>query len=59
MKKFISLLAMLLYGAGCVSAPYTGRSQVILVSEGQEASLEEDAYRHSLRDSVVTHDYDA
>jgi metalloendopeptidase OMA1, mitochondrial len=59
MKKFISLLAMLLYAAGCVSAPYTGRSQVILVSEGQEASLGEDAYRHSLRDSVVTHDYDA
>jgi predicted Zn-dependent protease len=28
----------------------------ILVNEGQEASLSDEAYRHTLRDSVVTHD---
>ncbi len=37
----------------CASAPYTGRSQLILVSESQEAALGEDAYRHILRDSVI------
>ena len=47
------------FGAGCASAPYTGRHQVILVSEGQETSLGEEAYRHSLRDSVVTRAHDA
>jgi predicted Zn-dependent protease len=45
--------------AGCATAPYTGRQQVILVSEGQEMSLGEDAYRHILRDSVLSRDRDA
>ena len=40
----------------CATVPYTGRSQMIMVSEGQELSLGEDAYRHILRDSVVTRD---
>lgn len=31
----------------------------MLVSEGQEMSLGDDAYRHILRDSVVTHEADA
>ncbi|MGH7826000.1 MAG: M48 family metallopeptidase [Candidatus Binatia bacterium] len=54
MKKIISFFTALSFVAGCSTAPYTGRSQVILVSEGQEASLGDDAYRHVLRDSVVT-----
>jgi Zn-dependent protease with chaperone function len=54
MKKIIALLLIVLFFSGCSAAPYTGRSQVILVSEGQEASLGDDAYRHVLRDSVVT-----
>jgi predicted Zn-dependent protease len=53
MKRTISFLVALCFFAGCSTAPYTGRSQVILVSEGQEASLGDDAYRHVLRDSVV------
>src|SRR5262245_41928076 len=59
MKKI--LVGILVAGlvVGCATAPYTGRSQLILVSEGQEASLGEDAYRHSLRESVVTHDPEA
>lgn len=51
------LLASFVVGGillGCATAPFTGRSQLILVSEGQEASLGDDAYRHALRDSVVS-----
>jgi predicted Zn-dependent protease len=40
--------------AGCASAPYTGRSQFILVPESQEVSLGEEAYRQILRDSVIS-----
>lgn len=51
-KIFASILSVLCI-IGCTTAPYTGRSQVMLVSAGQEITLGEDAYRHSLRDSVV------
>jgi len=44
--------------SNCSTAPYTGRSQMILVSEGEEMALGQDAYRHVLRDSVVSHDYE-
>lgn len=56
MKKFLSVILSFTLLAGCATAPFTGRSQVILVSEGQETALGDDAYRHILRDSVVTHD---
>jgi predicted Zn-dependent protease len=59
MKKILALILALTFVASCATAPYTGRSQVILVSEGQETSLGDDAYRHQLRDSVVTHDAEA
>jgi Zn-dependent protease with chaperone function len=59
MKKIISLILIVGLITGCASAPYTGRSQVILVSEGQEAALGDDAYRHVLRDSVVSRAPDA
>jgi predicted Zn-dependent protease len=58
-KKIIAFGLTLFFVASCASAPYTGRSQVMLVSEGQEASLGEEAYRHVLRDSVVTHHSEA
>lgn len=45
--------------ASCVSAPYTGRSQLMLVSEGQEVASGEQAYRHILRDSVLSTDSEA
>jgi len=54
MRKIIASILMVLFLASCATAPYTGRSQVILVSEGQEVSLGDDAYRHALRDSVIT-----
>jgi Zn-dependent protease with chaperone function len=59
MKKILALILSVIFVASCATAPYTGRSQVILVSEGQEASLGDDAYRHHLRDNVVTHDAEA
>src|SRR4030095_9532496 len=59
MKKIVALFLAFLLNLSCSTAPYTGRSQVMLVSEGQEMSLGDDAYRHILRDSVVPHEADA
>ncbi len=53
LRALIAILFGLALLHGCATAPYTGRSQFILVSEGQETSLGEEAYRHVLRDSVV------
>ncbi|HWP23914.1 MAG TPA: M48 family metallopeptidase [Candidatus Binatia bacterium] len=59
MKKFIALVLALLIHLSCATAPYTGRGQIMLVSEGQEMALGDDAYRHILRDSVISRDPDA
>jgi len=59
MKRPVSFLLLGLFAWSCATAPYTGRRQVILVSEGQEISLGDDAYKHALRDSVITHNPDA
>ena len=59
MRKFVQLLLALIWLAGCATAPYTGRHQMMLVSERQEMTLGEDAYRQILRDSVVTREADA
>ncbi len=57
-KTLAGLLTIGLF-LGCATAPYTGRSQLILVSEGEEAALGDEAYRYALRDSVVTRNPDA
>ena len=59
MRSTLSVILGILFIIGCATVPYTGRHQFILVSEGQEASLGDEAYRHTLRDSVVTHDVSA
>lgn len=59
MKKLLTLVYVGLFVWSCAAAPYTGRSQVILVSEGQETALGDDAYKHVLRDSVITRSPDA
>ena len=59
MKRLVSFVLLGLFVWSCATVPYTGRRQVILVSEGQEISLGDDAYRHALRDSVITHNPDA
>jgi len=48
------LVLFLLLLVACTTAPYTGRSQLMFLSEGQEVGLGEEAYRHTLRDSVLT-----
>jgi metalloendopeptidase OMA1, mitochondrial len=47
-------ILILALAAGCATAPYTGRSQFMLVSEGQEMTSGEQAYRQILRDSVLS-----
>jgi len=59
LRALLSILLGFALSSSCSTAPYTGRRQMILVSEGQEMSLGEDAYRHVLRDSVVLRDYEA
>jgi metalloendopeptidase OMA1, mitochondrial len=55
------LLLALLPGVlfGCVTAPYTGRSQLMIVSESQEVGLGAQAYRQTLRDNVVSDNAEA
>jgi len=59
MKWLVSFVLLGGFVWSCATAPFTGRRQVILVSEGQEISLGNDAYKHALRDSVITHNPDA
>ena len=59
MKRIRWLLIGIFFLVACSAAPYTGRRQVILVSEGEEAALGEDAYSHILRDSVISHQPEA
>jgi metalloendopeptidase OMA1, mitochondrial len=41
---------------GCATAPITGRSQLMLVSEAQETALGAQAYREVLEKEPITHD---
>ncbi|MBI2541033.1 MAG: M48 family metalloprotease, partial [Deltaproteobacteria bacterium] len=61
MRRYFSYLTALLLVVlmSCTTAPYTGRSQLMFVSEGQETSMGEEAYRHGLRNSVLLRDYEA
>jgi predicted Zn-dependent protease len=51
-KKLLAMVALSIW-FGCAEAPYTGRQQLMLVSEPEEAVLGEEAYRQILRGSVV------
>ena len=55
----IALAIFLLFLAACVTAPITGRSQFVIVSEEEEVSLGEEAYRQILRESVISRNPDA
>jgi metalloendopeptidase OMA1, mitochondrial len=59
MQTIVLLIFVLLFIASCVSAPYTGRSQLMLVSESDEVTSGQLAYRQILRDSVSTSDQEA
>lgn len=51
-----ALLASLLVLAACESAPITGRSQVMLLSEPQEAQMGQEAYQEILKKAKVSAD---
>jgi predicted Zn-dependent protease len=51
-NEILTVVGLLIW-LGCAEAPYTGRQQLMLVSESQEAALGEEAYRQILRGSVV------
>jgi metalloendopeptidase OMA1, mitochondrial len=60
MKKIIlsilafSLVLGLLYS--CATAPYTGRKQILLISEGEEMALGNTAYRDVLKKEKISQD---
>src|ERR1051325_6482158 len=56
MKRPLLLLLAAAFLGSCVSAPYTGRRQLMLVGEGQEIATGQEAYKEVLRDSVTTDD---
>jgi predicted Zn-dependent protease len=48
-----------LFLVGCATAPYTGRSQLMLVPESNEIGSGEQAYRYIMRDSVLSDNAEA
>jgi predicted Zn-dependent protease len=50
------LLAVLLGGAACATAPYTGRRQLLLTSEGHENTLGYQAFSQIRQQYKVSHD---
>jgi predicted Zn-dependent protease len=55
-KKIIILAALTLWLAACASAPYTGRSQLMLIDQGQELALGASAYDKVLQQEKVSRD---
>ncbi len=53
-ESVAAILIALFFLAGCVTAPYTGRGQLMLVSESDEIGSGEQAYRQIMRDSVLS-----
>jgi predicted Zn-dependent protease len=59
MSLFRTLIITALLGltlSGCQSVPITGRHQLILISQNEELSLGEEAYKKTLRESKLSHD---
>ncbi|HVN72037.1 MAG TPA: M48 family metallopeptidase, partial [Desulfomonilia bacterium] len=58
-KIFIFILILtlgLISLYSCATAPYTGRQQILLISEGEEMSLGENAYRDVLKKEKISQD---
>jgi len=58
-KSFATLLTAFWFLAACSAAPYTGRSQLMLVSESNEITSGEQAYDQIMRDSVLSDNSEA
>ncbi len=56
MKIWLTALALLLVATGCAQAPFTGRSQLMLLSSSQEISLGAQAAREMLAQEPVSRD---
>ena len=54
LQRGVFLLCAALFGFGCQAVEYTGRSQVNLVSEGQEKQLGVDAYEDILKETPLS-----
>lgn len=50
----LSLVLIIIYG--CASAPYSGRKQILLISEGEEMSLGVKAYQDTLKKEKISTD---
>ncbi len=55
-RVLLPLIPLWLLGNGCATAPYTNRSQFIVVSQSQENSLGVQAYKEVLSKAKITHD---
>ncbi|HOM29726.1 MAG TPA: M48 family metallopeptidase [Deltaproteobacteria bacterium] len=53
---FVLILATCAFIAGCATSPYTGRKQLLLVSESEEAALGMKAYQEVLKKEKISHD---
>ena len=51
---FASLMALLLFGGGCATNPYTERSQFIILPESSEIQMGDEAYTQMLEDPKIT-----
>ena len=58
-KKYPALIVFLGFLVACSTAPYTGRSQLMLVSESSEITSGEQAYTQITRDSVLSDNAEA
>lgn len=56
MRRVIGVGALAVIAGACVTAPYTQRSQLILISESQEVGLGADAYRQVLAKAKIDND---
>ncbi|HEY7163716.1 MAG TPA: M48 family metallopeptidase [Candidatus Binatia bacterium] len=54
--KRLAIILLALALSDCVSAPYTGRRQLMLVGEADEIATGQQAYRQVMRESVTTDD---
>jgi predicted Zn-dependent protease len=55
-RVLLTLVPTIVLANGCATAPYTHRSQLILVSESQETSLGAQAYQQVLTKEKLVHD---
>ena len=54
--KALLLLLLALAAASCRTVPFTGRSQVLLVSEAEEVRMGEQAYAETLKSAKLSSD---